>query len=124
MQGKDIFFSSSEIDGGVRFTEILEPKVENWDFIEIEIKESQFLKALRLAKKLNGSKYGTWSILFAQALNFNISSKGTYFCSQVCTIILNEIFINKFSKSFFSMYTHFINPAKLSTRLKDFLKNL
>ena len=116
-----IFFSSSETDGGCRFKNII-PKSGHWDFEEIEISEESFQKILAKAISLNGKKYSKWGIIFAQALNLNHSDSDRYFCSQVVSILLHEIYGTNFSQKFFWKYTHFINPRKLSKRLHEFLK--
>lgn len=116
----DIFFSSSECDGGVRF-KIIHPKKENWDFIEISVTEKEYKNMLDKAISFNGQKYGWAGIFFAQFLAKNFSGKNSYFCSQMVSIVLNSGMGNKFSETFFNKYTHFINPRKLHKRLKKFL---
>jgi hypothetical protein len=117
----DIFFSSSECDGGCRFKRIL-PKTNHWDLTTIAVTEKQYAKVFHKAILLNGKKYSKWGILFAQAFNLNYSDSDRYFCSQIVSILLHEAFGSKFSKSFFWKYTHFINPRKLSKRLSFFIE--
>jgi len=131
---KDFFFSSSETDGGVRFM-TCKPKKGNWDFTEIEVSEKQYSDMLNEAIRLNGRNYGWAGIFFAQTFNYNLKNSLIarayykvfgkyfgYFCSETVVKILSKGFGNKFSKSFYKNYEVFINPGKLSKRLKEFLK--
>ncbi len=80
-------FSSSEMDGWVRFKQI-ERKSANWDFIDIYISKKQYNKLYKFAQKQAGNSYWRWGIFFAQALNINLKWENTYFCSEIVTILL------------------------------------
>lgn len=84
-----IAFSSSEVDGWVRFKEI-DWNTENWDFIEINISQKREAKIRNFCNKEIWNRYNKTGIFFAQILNFNKKKHWTWFCSEIVTRALQE----------------------------------
>ena len=80
-------FSSSELDGGVRF-KIIKWKPENWDFISLEITDAQYKTLYKYAQKQDWNSYWWLGIFFAQTFNLNIKGSNTFFCSEIVTKLL------------------------------------
>lgn len=76
-------FSSSEQDHWVRFKKI-DFKVENWEFIDlnISIKQEQLIR--EWCEKKIWSDYNWWWIFFAMIFKFYTTWEDDYFCSQIC----------------------------------------
>lgn len=114
----DVFFSSSEEDGGTRFKNI-DPKKENWDFIEIQVSEEEYQKVLNFCISQNNKRYAWFSIFFAQALKTKWLIKeyphGLYknwYCSQIVLRALQEAGIIPYISALFC------NPGTLNMELK------
>jgi len=129
-----VFFSSSERDGGCRFKRI-SPKIDNWEFIEVEIPNEVFQSMFNEALRLEGRLYGWAGIIFAQALGYNIKESWIarlklrcsivlpirpyfgHFCSEVCKKVAHKGLGNKFSQEAFKESNSFTNPGKWKKEL-------
>ena len=85
-------FSSSEEDGGVRFKKI-DFKPENWEFIEIDVTPEQEAKIFRWCESKTKNSYNWWGIFFAMWLWFYTTWEDDWFCSQIVTRALQEIWM-------------------------------
>lgn len=87
-----ISFSSSEQDWGVRFKKI-DYKPENWEFIEIGVTEIEEEIIRKWCESKTKNAYNWWGIFFAMGLNFYSTKQDDYFCSQIVTRALQEIWL-------------------------------
>ena len=85
-------FSSSEQDGGVRFKKI-EYKPENWEFIEIPVTEVEENKIRKWCESKTNNAYNWWGIFFAMGINFFYTKNDDYFCSQIVTRALQQVWM-------------------------------
>lgn len=104
-------FSSSEVDGWCRFKAI-DWKTEHWDFVDLNVSQSDYAKMLNFCRKQNGNRYWTIAIFFAQVLNFNKKRNGTWFCSEIVTRTLQEMWM------LCSMNSLFTKPGELAEELE------
>jgi len=112
-----LFFSSSETDWWVRFKKI-KPKKRNWDFIEIEITNSQYDKILKFCKSQENNNYNFTGIVLAQICNLNIKKDTEWFCSEITSRALQEA-------NLLCPYSSlFINPARLAKLLEESWKKI
>ena len=105
-------FSSSEVDGWVRFKEI-KFKKKNWDFIDIEISNMDYNRVWGFCNIQEWNSYNWAWIFFAQILNFRKKWDWDWFCSEICWRALQEACI------LCSYGSLFINPAKLAFLLEE-----
>lgn len=105
-------FSSSEMDGWCRFKAI-EWNYNNWNFVDIEVTREEYIDLLKFCRKENWNKYNTIWIFFAQILNYNKKRKGTWFCSEIVTRALQEIW------KLCTLNSLFTNPWELAQTLED-----
>lgn len=101
-----LWWSSSEVDGGVRFKDITDNK-GNWDYIEIKVSEKEYKTVYDFCVSQVGNRYNWVWIFFAQTLNMNITREGDYFCSHACTRALQEI------KMLCGVDAIFVNPGRM-----------
>lgn len=83
-------FSSSEQDGWCRFKAI-DINRDNWDYCDIEVSNAEYLEMFEFCRRQNWNKYNKVWIFFAMILNFNKKKRGTWFCSEIVTRILQII---------------------------------
>lgn len=110
-----VCFSSSEQDGGTRFKRI-DLKPQNWDYIELKVSKRKQEKLLERAIEKNRQPYNWFWIFFAQILNINIKRERSWFCSEICTKLLQNIHL---SDELCEESSLFISPARLSQILVE-----
>lgn len=106
------WYSSSEVDGGVRSKQINDDK-GNWDYITLKVTEEEYQKVMKFMVFKLGKRYDRAGIFFAQVLGtmwFLHPEK--YFCSEFCTEALQEI------RMLCGMAGYSVTPARLYDLLK------
>lgn len=85
IQFKDICFSSSGRDGGVRFKDIAATKNYHkyWDYLEFNVAEKELFE---WAKTQVGCRYD-WPGLVGTCLGVPLESSSRWFCSEICSTI-------------------------------------
>jgi len=106
-------FSSSEQDWWVRFKRI-DFESDKWDFVDIRVSDKNYFKILSFAKSQVWDWYNYIWILFAQILNFNLKWKEDWFCSEICSRVLEEAGLLPWLNSLFTC------PAKLAQELDKY----
>jgi len=106
--GGNEFFSSSEVDGWVRF-KYIDAKDWHWIFSKlIKISNADYQKLYDFALSKVSNKYNFTGIFFAMLLNFNKTRVWDYFCSQIVTRAGQEIDL------FAPLCSLFTTPAMLA----------
>lgn len=85
------WFSSSELDGGVRAKKIKDDK-NHWDYIEIKVNDRNYKIVRKWCENKTGNKYNMLGIFFSQVINTRwFLGREDYFCSEFCTKALQQI---------------------------------
>ena len=81
------WISSSGSTGGLHINE-LKPLKDNWDYIDVEV-DDKLEEVMKFAKSQQGTGYDYVGI-FGIVVNHNIQRKNRWFCSEICTRLLQE----------------------------------
>ena len=86
----DRWYSSSEVDWGVRMKRIQDNK-GNWDYIDIRVNDQEYDDMEIYCISQVSNRYNWIGIFFAQAFNMKITREWDFFCSQFVTLVLQKI---------------------------------
>lgn len=89
---------SSDPKEGVYIKEVDNIKNEEWDFIifeKISISERDYGIIMDYIKKQDDKKYDFLGIILSQIVPFSLHNRNKYFCSELCTKILQLFLIEE-----------------------------
>lgn len=89
---------SSDPNEGVYIKEIKSYNKDEWDFVifeNISISERDFNIIIDYIKKQDDKKYDFLGILLSQFIPFSFHNRNRYFCSELCTKILQLFLIEE-----------------------------